>query len=572
MDVEQLINTHFPFKEFRHQQYEAIEKIINSLNRNKYFILESPTGVGKSVVGYTVTKCLLDIKRNNIERREDPPVIICTSTKQLQKQYIDSFKNQKDVQFIWSAQNYPCDFYYELEGTDEKVYFGHPLCMGKKCSTIDSCQYLIQKRKFMKSKIGITNYHYFMNNQKLKPLYLICDEAHNLEKILGDMALILLSERSLISFSNNILRNSSIKSIGLSKFINQVRNLAVKDNINVKDDILPYVENFISHFQPIYDKVTDELEERSENVNRKDKTEMDKLAKLSKTQRSIENNLEKYKKFRDSKTNWVISERVKEYENHKLKIKPIEIFEYFNEHIGHRVNNTIFMSATICGFDEFAKLLGIKDQGYDGMETDSIIPVENRTVYYCKNVGSLNYKNKYNLLPKFVEVIDRIIKYQFDKKNGDKKINGIIHSVSYDNANYIKKHSKYKRDIIVPTRNDLMDLNYHILNRKKNTVIVSPSILEGIDLIDDLSRFQIFIKVPFGFLGDQWVKTKMNNDGKWYARDAIVKIVQGCGRSIRSEKDWAETFILDSNFGRLSTHNKDLFPKWFMESIKSVNV
>src|SRR6056297_2004567 len=171
MDVEQLINTHFPFKEFRHQQYEAIEKIINSLNRNKYFILESPTGVGKSVVGYTVTKCLLDIKRNNIERREDPPVIICTSTKQLQKQYIDSFKNQKDVQFIWSAQNYPCDFYYELEGTDEKVYFGHPLCMGKKCSTIDSCQYLIQKRKFMKSKIGITNYHYFMNNQKLKPLY-----------------------------------------------------------------------------------------------------------------------------------------------------------------------------------------------------------------------------------------------------------------------------------------------------------------------------------------------------------------------------------------------------------------
>jgi Rad3-related DNA helicase len=60
----------------------------------------------------------------------------------------------------------------------------------------------------------------------------------------------------------------------------------------------------------------------------------------------------------------------------------------------------------------------------------------------------------------------------------------------------------------------------------------------------------------------------MHKNNKWYARDAIVKIIQGSGRSIRSENDWAETFVLDSNFVRLLNKDKELFPKWFLEGIQ----
>jgi len=571
MEIEKLINKNFPFQDFRNQQYSTINTIIQSLNSNKHFILESPTGVGKSVVAYTVTKSLLDINEINLKKREDPPVIICTSTRQLQKQYIESFKNQEDVEFIWSAQNYKCDTYYELENTDDKVYFGHSMCMGKKCPNIDSCEYLIQKNKFLKCKIGITNYQYFMNNCKLNPEYLVCDESQNLEKILGDIATIILSERSLITFSNNILRNSnSINHVGISKFIEEIKLLSVKNDVK-EDDIREYVNSFIEHFDPIFEKLTSELEQRTKKLNVKDKIEREKISKLAKTQRSMESILDKYDKYKHSKTQWIISERLNDTENHKLKIKPLEVFEYFNDYIGCRVNKIIFMSATICGVNEFAKTLGIDNDNYEYLETKSIIPIKNRTVYYCSNVGSMNYKNKYEILPKFIEIIDRIIKYQFNQKS-NKNINGIIHSVSYDNAEYIKKHSKYKNNIIIPTRHELMNLNDHILNKQQNTVIVSPSILEGIDLIDELSRFQIFIKVPFSFLGDLWVKTKMNKNKKWYSREAIIKIIQGCGRSIRSEDDWAETFIIDNNFGRLITQNNELFPTWFKESIKTVKV
>jgi len=571
MDVPSLLKKYFPFEKYRDQQFDAMQYIAYSLTSegDKYFILESPTGVGKSVVGYTVSKTISDLLDVEHESEEDgPEIIICTSTKQLQTQYIESFQNHSDVSYIWSAENYPCDIYYENEGTDEKVYYGHPLCQKKKCPSINICKYVKQKKEFFKSRIGITNYHYFFNFKKLKPVVLVADEAHNIEKILSDQASITLSERYLISFSNNILRNSQLTQINIDKFLKMVRKIVKKDEIDIENDIKPYAKEFIQHFQEILKKVILELDKLKKHLRENDKKTLEKISKLAKTQKNITNTIQKYKLFLKSKTDWIISQKNVERENHKVVIKPLEIFEYFQSHVGDRVCRGIFMSATICGADEFAKQLGL-EKSHDSLETKSIIPIENRPVYFCNNIGSMNYKNKNQILPKFVEVIDRIVKYQHGKSE---KIHGIIHSVSYSNATYLKNHSKYKDQMIVPQREDLIKLNETIKKFKDSTIIVSPSILEGIDLLDELSRFQIFLKVPYAFLGDAWVKNKMNKNPKWYSREAIIKIVQGSGRSIRSEDDWAETFILDSNFGRLLKNDNDLIPEWFKSSVKIVQV
>jgi Rad3-related DNA helicase len=39
---------------------------------------------------------------------------------------------------------------------------------------------------------------------------------------------------------------------------------------------------------------------------------------------------------------------------------------------------------------------------------------------------------------------------------------------------------------------------------KKPTVLISPSLHLGLDLKDDLSRFQIITKVPYLSLADRW--------------------------------------------------------------------
>jgi Rad3-related DNA helicase len=38
----------------------------------------------------------------------------------------------------------------------------------------------------------------------------------------------------------------------------------------------------------------------------------------------------------------------------------------------------------------------------------------------------------------------------------------------------------------------------------------------GLDLKDDLSRFQIITKVPYPDLGDRWIDAKRKINGQWY--------------------------------------------------------
>jgi Rad3-related DNA helicase len=54
---------------------------------------------------------------------------------------------------------------------------------------------------------------------------------------------------------------------------------------------------------------------------------------------------------------------------------------------------------------------------------------------------------------------------------------------------------------------------------------------------------------------------------KWYARQAMVAILQGCGRVVRSEDDWGFTYILDSNFGFLYKQMKNRVPVWWKDAL-----
>ena len=107
-------------------------------------------------------------------------------------------------------------------------------------------------------------------------------------------------------------------------------------------------------------------------------------------------------------------------------------------------------------------------------------------------------------------------------------------------------------------------------NDSKNYVLLGPSLLEGLDLKDDESRFQVFAKVPFPSLADRYVKAKMGVSREWYDWKSIVAILQGIGRSIRNDEDWAVTYFLDGCLGDLINRNRDSFPPEFLSRLKLV--
>jgi Rad3-related DNA helicase len=98
-------------------------------------------------------------------------------------------------------------------------------------------------------------------------------------------------------------------------------------------------------------------------------------------------------------------------------------------------------------------------------------------------------------------------------------------------------------------------------------VLISPSLHQGVDLKDDLSRFQIIVKVPYPDLTDRKVAALKQRNPSWYMWVTILRLVQSYGRSVRSKEDFAATYILDSSFDYVRRNSGDMFPPWFTEAI-----
>ena len=141
-------------------------------------------------------------------------------------------------------------------------------------------------------------------------------------------------------------------------------------------------------------------------------------------------------------------------------------------------------------------------------------------------------------LPNLAFVVKEILKEHKGQK-------GIIHAHTYRIAKYLKNNIKGYKILIHDSFDREEVLEKHI-NSKEPTILLSPSMAEGVDLKDDASRFQIICKVPYPFLGDKLVKKRMNKWKWWYPLQTAKKIVQSVGRSIRNEKDHADTYIYGS--------------------------
>ena len=145
----------------------------------------------------------------------------------------------------------------------------------------------------------------------------------------------------------------------------------------------------------------------------------------------------------------------------------------------------------------------------------------------------------------------------------------VVHNChSYKISNYIMKNIKNKR-LITHKSDDREDaLNQH-LTSKGPSVLVTPSMTEGIDLKGDASRFQIICKVPYPYLGDKLVQKRMRKWSWWYPLQTAKTVIQSLGRSIRSSDDFAVSYILDSDWNRFYGQNQEMFPDTFKEAVQN---
>lgn len=160
--------------------------------------------------------------------------------------------------------------------------------------------------------------------------------------------------------------------------------------------------------------------------------------------------------------------------------------------------------------------------------------------------------------------IDKIMTHHRDYK-------GIIHTTSYEQLNFIRENvseGNRRRLLITDPEVERDEVIAKHAESKNPTVLISPSLHIGLDLKDELSRFQIITKVPYLSLADRWIDEKRKRNEQWYTWQTALKLVQGYGRSIRSKEDWAITYVLDAAFGHFVFRNKDILPDWFRAAIR----
>jgi ATP-dependent DNA helicase DinG len=265
--------------------------------------------------------------------------------------------------------------------------------------------------------------------------------------------------------------------------------------------------------------------------------------------------------------NWIVSEVQKEnYDVVRVELKPLDPARYIRA-IVEKCPKTLIMSATIFNNKTFEKILGIdSESNYTKfIQIASDFPVENRPIFPL-SIDYLNFDNlqQLSIKTKISRAVDNIMYIHSKDK-------GIIHTTSYEQLNFIKENlSKINSRRLILTDPEIERdevINEHAKSQKP-TVLISPSLHTGLDLKDDLSRFQIITKVPYPNVADKWTSEKRKIDKEWYYWQTGLRLVQAYGRSIRSKDDWAKTYVLDSAFNYFVKMNSNILPKWFLSAIR----
>jgi ATP-dependent DNA helicase DinG len=238
-----------------------------------------------------------------------------------------------------------------------------------------------------------------------------------------------------------------------------------------------------------------------------------------------------------------------------FEIKPVSVSSSMHDIIYSNSDHVIFMSATILDKKQFcfAHGLPINDTVY--IDIESPFDPEAFGIVYCP-IASMKQSEIDNSIPKIINKIKNILEKHPNEK-------GLIHAANYKVTRAISEQINDDRLLVQLDSNSRNEIITKHTESDEPTVLVSPSMMEGLDLRNDLGRFQIICKVPFPYLGDSVVKKIMEKNKKWYSWRTALVMIQSVGRCVRNEEDWAKTYILDECFGNFFVKWVKFFPSSF---------
>jgi len=537
----------FPMENARPTQVSILNDVEQHLfDGYNDIILAAPTGVGKTAIGAAFCYYMRGASSEYIASGGYYLVTQKLLQDQLDRdfpRYRPAFRNS--AQSLKSATEYTCHAYGNCSLGSKIKSKG--MCERRK---IHTCPYLVTKFKFQNADLAVTNYPYFFTEatyaQKLPMrLGLVCDECHTLERQITSFVELSVTEPSMQKWAPQLGEIPDLPDAGhfcewLSK------------------DYLAALE---SRMEMLMQKLETSDDAPDSPSRRADQAEFSQLDNHVSRVRVVTQSLQEYP---GDWVYWQNNDREGNPESHRAcTAKPIDASAFFPELVQNRAKARLYMSAYPGSKKIFCRSLGLDPRTVAWMDVDSPFPVENRPVE-VRPVGSMSRNSVDHSFPGFCRLTDILLELHAADK-------GIIHCHSYQLGQKIYKYlmgtQHASRVLFATTASQRPQIMQRHARAKEPTVILSPSVTEGYSFDDDLARFQIISKMPFPNLGDRQVAAHRDRDPDWYTLQAVMTVIQACGRIVRSETDHGHTYILDSDFVRIYERNEDFFPTWFTKSL-----
>lgn len=174
------------------EQKEVALNILGELQENDNVILEAPTGWGKTGLAYQIYK------------QSGKRVLVLNHSNVLLNQYIDLLeKNLKDESVsLMGKSNYKCyqncdKLVSTAECSDKCIWKNFPTCY---------CEYYWRKFKSEQRKLVISNYHQQFLSDPQPYDIVVCDECHNIERIMVDFYTVEMSKSIIDSLRDEVFK------------------------------------------------------------------------------------------------------------------------------------------------------------------------------------------------------------------------------------------------------------------------------------------------------------------------------------------------------------------------------
>ncbi|MCK5022839.1 MAG: hypothetical protein KAS04_01565 [Candidatus Aenigmarchaeota archaeon] len=544
------ITDFFPHESYYPYQKEVLEIIEQNYDASKHFLLEIPPGVGKTAIADAISEFSMesDVLTNQIRLQEQYyPYGFKTVRGRGNFNCLNSSSRCNAAPCVIEDE-YHCQYKPTPLGNydDERYSAGVSNTRGEIFWKTESphCEYWQQKMDALNSVKRIHNYMYYIYETNYagdfgSPKTLICDECHEIEGLLMD-------------FVKVEITRSHLEKVGV-----------LLQNFTNAEDWMTWLNALQKNYIPRrLSEIEIELTEQFKNY------------KLVTEKKNLDSLLNKIKFFlihyEKNPGGWMILPHIYHGKIEKVEFKPLFVHEFAAPLLFKNSEKVILMSGTILDFNVYARSIGLDINKCVTVRVPSPFPVENRLIYKA-NIGFLdskgtNPRNDENLLDNIIHAIDTTLSSdQFTD------VKGIIHTTTYQLARYITEHSAHAPRMLTHTDSfgATQALKKHA-DTPEPTVLVSPSMYQGVDLKDNLSRIQICIKVPYPNTMDPVINARRNIDPLWYYCKAGIQLFQSMARSTRSPTDYSTTIMFDSRFSYfVNKQINNQAPSWIEDATRS---